>query len=113
MIKILEPNFPVERMEFRRGASLTNMDNRKGFCTVVATGHDIQVKYENEKKNPFVGWKSMNYLVAETGGFVTLTIVKRIAEDYSFWVRTGHPEDTAMPNSDYKPRKMLITMKAE
>ena len=44
-------------------------------------------------------------MCAETGGFVALTVVKKISEDYSFWVRTGHPEDTAMPHSDYKPKK--------
>jgi hypothetical protein len=88
-----------------------------------------QEHFKFDTKKPLsekVGFKSARYTASENEGYVTLTIVKRCKDDFSFWVRTKgkstdrhhglHEEDdflTAIPGEDYEPLDQLITMKGE
>jgi hypothetical protein len=55
-----------------------------------------------------VGFKHLRYEVAESNGTVTITIEKKMQDDYSFWVRTV--DGTAKAGEDYVEKCELITM---
>jgi len=58
-----------------------------------------------------VGFKHLRYEVSESNGFVTITIEKRIPEDFSFWVRTI--DGTAKAGEDYEAKNEFFTMHAQ
>jgi hypothetical protein len=125
-LDVLEPDNPIDFMRYRLGASGTNASSKKSFARLNVTQ---QEKFKFNKKKPLstkVGFKSARYTASENEGYVTLTIVKRTKDDFSFWVRTkGKSLDepygynkkdhllTAIPGEDYEPLDQLITMKGE
>ena len=60
--------------------------------------------------NKIVGFKHLRYSVPESAEFVTITIEKKIKEDFSFWVKTV--DGTAKAPHDYDTKNELITLKA-
>jgi hypothetical protein len=61
--------------------------------------------------NPRIGFKCTHYSVTESSGHVQITIVKKVAEDLMFYIRTK--DDTAKAPGDYTPFEKVIKMAAK
>jgi len=61
----------------------------------------LEHKINNMKSpNTRIGFKCTHYSVTESSGYVEMTIVKKVAEDMMFFVRTVN--DTAICPDDYE-----------
>ena len=110
LIDILNPENPIERIAYRRK---TTVSNKHEFVRV---GKNTKGQFAEEKDadystgNEAIGFKHLKYSVPESNEYVTITIEKKIREDFSFWVRTM--DDTAKAPADYESKNELITLKA-
>lgn len=66
-------------------------------------------KADTGKGSKYVCFKHAKYEVAETNGFVTITIEKKINGAYTFWLRTV--DGTAKEGQDYVGKNECFTMK--
>ena len=109
LIDMLNPDNPVERIAYRKKATVSNKHEfvRVGKNT---KGQFSEEKEDGHEDNKIIGFKHLRYSVPESNEFVTVTIEKKIGEDVSFWVRTV--DDTAKAPGDYEAKNELITMKA-
>jgi len=55
-----------------------------------------------------VCFKHLRYEVSESNGSVTITIEKKIPDEFTFWVRTV--DGTAKAGEDYIEKNELITL---
>ena len=55
-----------------------------------------------------IGFKSTRYSVTESSGYIEITIIKKVAEEMAFLVKTV--DDTATAPDDYSPLNEIITM---
>lgn len=58
--------------------------------------------------NPKIGFKSTKYSVTESSGHVEITIVKKVAEEMAFLIKTE--DDTATSPEDYDAYNEVYTM---
>ena len=109
LLDILTPDNPVERIAFRKKATVSNKHEfvRVGKNT---KGQFSEEKEEGQGDNKIIGFKHLRYSVPESNECVTVTIEKKIGEDVTFWVRTV--DDAAKAPGDYEAKNELITMKA-
>lgn len=87
LIDILAPDNPIERIAYRKKATV---GNKPEFIRV---GKNTKGQYSDDKEvsskdNKIIGFKHLKYSVPESNEFVTVTIEKKIGEDVSFWVKT-------------------------
>jgi len=100
----------VERIAYRRQV---NTGNTKSFVRLEKgqTGETAVTKTSTAGDSKTIGFKHLRYEVAESNGYVTITIEKRIPEDFSFWIRTM--DGTAKAGEDYEAKNEYQTMQAE
>ena len=58
--------------------------------------------------NTKIGFKSTMYSVTESSGYIEITIIKKVAEDMAFMVKTV--DDTATAPDDYEALERIVTM---
>lgn len=73
-----------------------------------AKGQASKDKEHSDMGSKTVCFKHLRYEVAESNGDVTITIEKKIPEDFTFWVRTQ--DGTAKAPEDYEEKNELFTM---
>ena len=74
-----------------------------------AKGQASKEKEQTDRGSKTVCFKHLRYEVAESNGDVTITIEKKIPEDFTFWVRTV--DGTAKAPEDYEEKNELFTMR--
>ena len=105
-MQVLEPESLIERLEHRKAASLKG---DKKFVKMKGT----QMQEEKEVQdlgnlNTKIGFKSTMYSVTESSGYIEITIIKKVAEEMAFMVKTV--DDTATAPDDYEALERIVTM---
>lgn len=107
LIGALEAENLIDRIKHRQAAGAAD---KKQFIKLKGTHQQLEHKTAAPTSpNTRVGFKCTHYSVTESSGFVEITIVKKIAEDLMFYVRTV--DDTAKAPEDYGKMEELITMR--
>jgi len=104
LMAVLENDSLIERMKYR-----TKGEGKKTFVRV--KGSRTQSESSGVTKgnpNAKIGFKSTMYSVTESSGHVEITIVKKVAEEMAFLVKTE--DDTAVAPDDYESVERIITM---
>ncbi len=107
LISALEADNLIERITHRKQAG---QSDKKSYIKLKGTHQQLEHKqHEKMVPNTRIGFKCTHYSVTESSGFVEITIVKKVAEDLLFFVRTI--DDTAKAPADYEHFEQLITMR--
>lgn len=97
-IDALEADNLVERIAHRKTAAAENKNPQKGQKEN-KQHHHAQLK-PIASPNPKIGFKYTHYSVNESAGFVELTIIKKVAEEFSFYIKTR--DGAAKTPEDYE-----------
>lgn len=98
LIGALEADNLIERITHRKQA---NQNEQKTYIKLKGTQQQLEHKQmEKIEPNTRIGFKCTHYSVTESSGFVEITIVKKVAEELLFFVRTI--DDTAKAPEDYE-----------
>ena len=71
-------------------------------------GQFAATKLESRDDSKTVCFKHLRYEVSESSGYVTITVEKKIPEDFTFWLRTV--DGTAKAGEDYEQKDECMTM---
>ena len=109
LLECLMPDNAVERIAYRRSV---NVANNRNFARLSNEdkGEAAIEKTSTAQDSKTVGFKHMRYEVSESNGSVTITVQKRIPQDFSFWIRTI--DGTAKSGQDYEEKNEYMTMHA-
>ena len=110
LLDCLNPENSIERIAYRKEVA-KGTTHKPEFLRLKAgeKGEAAINKIDTGKGSKTVCFKHLRYEVAETNGFVTITIEKKIHSAFTFWLRTV--DGTAKAGEDYMAKNECFTMK--